>query len=88
MKIVINGRFGGFSLSTAGEAELLRLGGTCDPQYTRTDPVLVKMIEEDSSLYSGDSARLYVVEVPDDVKWYIHNYDGQEYVAEKHRTWR
>jgi len=46
------------------------------------------MIEENASLYSGDHAQLYVVEVPDDVEWYIHDYDGIEHVAEKHRIWQ
>ena len=46
------------------------------------------MVEEDSKLYSGRSADLRVVEVPADVDWEIVDYDGQEHVAEKHRTWR
>jgi hypothetical protein len=48
---------------------------------------LVQMIEEDAVLYSGSSASLRVVEVPDDVEWHIHDYDGREHVAENHRTW-
>ena len=89
MKIVINKCWGGFNLSTAGEAEFLRRGGATADYWDikRTDPILVEMVEEDSSLYSGDSARLSVVEIPDGVEWYIHDYDGQEHVAEKHRTW-
>ena len=89
MKIVINKCWGGFNLSTAGEAEILRRGGATSDSWEieRTDPILVEMVEEDSSLYSGDFARLSVVEIPDDVEWYIHDYDGQEHVAEKHRTW-
>ena len=87
MKIVINGRFGGFGLSTAGEAEMLRRGGTDVNGIDRTDPILVEMVEEDSSLYSGSSSRLHVVEIPDGVEWFIDNYDGQEHVAEKHRIW-
>jgi hypothetical protein len=30
---------------------------------------------------------LLIVEVPADVDWYIEEYDGLEWVAEKHRTW-
>ena len=90
MKIVINGRFGGFGLSQAGEDEILRRGGaTADSwEIERTDSILGQMVEEDSSLYSGSSSLLYVVEIPDDVEWYIHDYDGLEHVAEKHRTWQ
>jgi hypothetical protein len=29
-----------------------------------------------------------VVEIPDGVEWEIAEYDGLEWVAEKHRTWR
>ena len=87
MKIVINKCWGGFGLSAAGVAEILRRGGADVNGIDRTDPILVEMVEEDSSLYSGDSARLSVVEIPDDVEWFIHDYDGQEHVAEKHRTW-
>jgi hypothetical protein len=28
------------------------------------------------------------VDIPDDVKWEIEEYDGNEWVAEVHRTWR
>jgi len=27
------------------------------------------------------------VEVPDDVDWYVEEYDGLEHIAERHRTW-
>jgi len=93
MKIVINKCWGGFGLSQAGEQELgRRLGLVEDSFYAddikRNNPDLVEMIEENASLYSGDHAQLYVVEVPDDVEWYIHDYDGIEHVAEKHRIWQ
>ena len=53
----------------------------------RTDPILVHIIEQNSDLYSGGHASLKVVTIPDDVQWHIHDYDGQEHVAENHRTW-
>ena len=88
MKVVINTTWGGFSISTEGEDELLRRGAhTADPwDISRTDPILVQMIEEDADRYGNGS--LAVVEVPDDVQWHIHNYDGREHVAENHRIWR
>jgi hypothetical protein len=52
----------------------------------RNDPALVQVVEE--MLHSGEVTDLRVVEIPDDVKWHIHNYDGFEHVAENHRTWR
>ena len=36
---------------------------------------------------NGGSANIKVVEVPEDVDWEIAEYDGVEWVAEKHRTW-
>ena len=93
MKIVINGRYGGFGLSQAGHYELGRRLGLAEDSFydwdiKRTNPDLVEMIEENADLYSGDHARLHVVDVPDDVQWHIHDYDGSEHVAENHRTWQ
>lgn len=31
---------------------------------------------------------LKVVSIPADVEWQIEEYDGAEWIAEKHRTWR
>ena len=53
----------------------------------RDDPVLVQTVLE-----LGDEAGSWacvptVVEIPDDVEWDIEEYDGLEWVAERHRTW-
>ena len=53
----------------------------------RDDPALVQVVEELSDKANGDCAELTVVEIPDSVQWDIHEYDGMEHVAEKHRTW-
>lgn len=53
----------------------------------RTDPALVRVVEEMGSKASDPLANLKVVEIPDDVDWYIEYHDGLERVAEKHRTW-
>lgn len=53
----------------------------------RADPILVQIVEEMGNAASGSCARLKIVEVPDDVDWEIHEYDGSESVAEKHREW-
>lgn len=54
----------------------------------RTDPNLVQAIEElGEEKASGRFAELKVVEIPDDVEFYVAEYDGNEWVAEKHRTW-
>ena len=54
----------------------------------RNDPALVATVRQLGSEASGDYATLKVVEVPTDVDWYIEEYDGKEWVAEQHRTWR
>ena len=53
----------------------------------RDDPDLVKVVEELGNEANGAYAELKVVEIPDDVKWYIHEYDGIECINEVHRTW-
>ena len=54
----------------------------------RNDPILVQVVEEMGSNADGSVAELKIVEVPDDVEWMIEEYDGTEWVAEVHRTWR
>lgn len=56
-------------------------------EFERDDPVLVQVVEELGSKASGRHASLKIVDIPDDVKWHIHEYDGLEHVAEDHRTW-
>jgi hypothetical protein len=91
-KIVINACFGGFGLSEAALDEYKSRKDITDPIFYYYDiprdcPVLVAMIEEQGTAVNGDFADLKIVEVPDDVNWYIEEYDGNEHVAERHRTW-
>lgn len=59
-----------------------------DRNIPRDDPLLIQVIEElGSDSASGDFASLQIVEIPDDVDWQIEEYDGFEWIAEKHRTW-
>lgn len=53
----------------------------------RNDPLLVEVVEEMGEEANGGCAELLVVEVPEDIEWEIEEYDGIEWVAEKHRTW-
>lgn len=53
----------------------------------RDDPVLVQVVEEMGQDASGRFAELKVVDIPDDVKWEIAEYDGMESVHEVHRIW-
>ncbi len=54
----------------------------------RADPLLVQLVEELGDEASGDCAELKIVEIPDDVDYEIEEYDGKEWVAEKHRIWQ
>ena len=53
----------------------------------RDDPNLIQVVEELEELSWGPYSELTIVEIPDDVKWTIESYDGNEHVAECHRTW-
>lgn len=35
----------------------------------------------------SERRKLAIVEIPDDVKWHVDEYDGNEHIAEDHRTW-
>lgn len=54
----------------------------------RSDPDLVAVVEAIGKPAGGRHANLKVIEIPDDVEWEIEEYDGSEWVAEKHRVWR
>lgn len=53
----------------------------------RDDPVLVQLVREWGSKANSSYADLKIVRIPGNVEWEINEYDGYEWVAEKHRTW-
>ena len=55
--------------------------------YQRHDPLLIAAVEALGEKAWGTHAELRVVEIPDGVEYFIEEYDGKEWVAEKHRTW-
>lgn len=91
-KVVINKCHGGFGLSDKAEARYKELAGITDPDWwygdiDRDDPILVRVVEELGADADGNYADLKVVKIPADVDWEIDEYDGAEWVAERHRTW-
>ena len=59
-----------------------------DRAIERDDPFLVQTVKElGSEAASGSCAELTIVQVPVEVKWQIEEYDGNEHIAEEHRTW-
>ena len=59
-----------------------------DHDVRRDDPYLVRVVHELGGEAAGGSmAVLKVVEIPTGVRWIIQEYDGKEWIAERHRTW-
>jgi hypothetical protein len=58
-----------------------------DRDLDRDDPVLVQVVRELGEKANSKFSNLKVVEIPADVEWQIEEYDGREWIAEKHRTW-
>lgn len=81
MKVVISTVYGNGFMVDSEMAKMAGLSAT-DP-ITRTDPRLVAAVEAKLPGFDG----LKAVDVPDDVDWVIEEYDGTEWVAERHRTW-
>lgn len=53
----------------------------------RNDKDLVAVVEELKDKANTRFSELEVVEIPDDVEFEIEEYDGKEWVSEKHRRW-
>jgi hypothetical protein len=90
MKVVINNYYGGFGLSEEAQALYSKYSGITDiRQYSipRNDQHLVRVVEELQEKACARYSKLKIVEVPDDIRWHISEYDGWEHVAEDHRTW-
>lgn len=91
--IVINDCYGGFGLSDRAEKEYRILAGIpLDQEWSgreipRDDAYLVRVVKELGMAANGPHANLKIVEIPGDVEWTVEEYDGVEWVAEKHRTW-
>ena len=91
-RIVINDCYGGFGLSDEGMTLYKKLAGITEEDFyhrdiERDDPYLVEVVRQLGQKAAGGCANLKIVEIPADVKWHIAEYDGNEWVAEDHRTW-
>jgi hypothetical protein len=93
VKVVINNCYGGFSLSSSGIDRYLELANLemtanfYDRDIPRNDAALIRVVEELGDAANGACADLKIVEVPNEVDWYVEEYDGNDWVAERHRTW-
>lgn len=100
MKVVINTCYGGFSISEEA-FKLLNLKWlgygfinnetfnikSNNPYEYRTYTPLVNVVEQLGERANGKVAKLKIVEIPDNVDWYIDDYDGVESINEYHRSW-
>ena len=61
----------------------------CDDhdRQNRNCSVLIKVVKKMGKKSWGKHAELKIVEVPDGVEWEIEEYDGSEWISEKHRIW-
>lgn len=55
--------------------------------YDRSDPDLIAVVEKLGDKANGFAAELKIVEIPDGVEYIVQEYDGIEWIAEKHRVW-
>ena len=84
MKIVINERYGGFSLSGEGLKRYYKLKGIPLPDYgsgreiKRTNPDLIQVVEELGEGANGAFAGLVVRDIPAGAQYRIAEYDGYE----------
>ena len=90
MKVVINKCFGGYSLSKEAYKYLgLSWGGYGYKfQDDRTNPKLVEVVEKLGEKANGQFADLKVVEIPNNINWFISDYDGIEKIEEEHKIWK
>jgi len=101
-KVVINVCYGGFGLSKeAIDLYCSKTGmnpGEWSESYhsysdfyerdlERDNPILVEVVKELKDRANGYFSDLKIVKIPEDVKYYIHEYDGYEEVHEEHRIW-
>ena len=53
----------------------------------RDDPALLQVVLTLGVAANGECADLKIVEIPDYVQWHVEEYDGNEHIAEDHRSW-
>ena len=87
IKVAINYNVGGFHVSPEGIRLYEQLSGQPFPDHAfhnpfeyryRTDPYLIRVIETLKDRASASGAELVIKQIPSDINWHIHEYDGSE----------
>jgi dephospho-CoA kinase len=86
-KIVISGSWGEFSVSDIARTMIWNELKKDVHELDRDDPILVRVVEALGEAANGETARLKIVEVPEEVNWKIEEHDGKERVIELTRSW-
>ena len=58
-----------------------------DKDIPRDDPDLIQVIRELGKQADSKCSKLKIVNIPKDVEYEIEEYDGNEWISEKHRRW-
>ncbi len=92
--VVINRCYGEFGLSQVARELLAQEKNISMEEFNifdinRDDKDLVAVVRELGAEANSRHSNLKVVEIPEDVQWYIDEYDGMEAVHEFHipRSW-
>lgn len=59
----------------------------CYRDIERDDPLLVQVVEQLGEAANSQYSALKIVDIPNNVEWQIEEYDGNEWIAEVHKTW-
>jgi hypothetical protein len=80
-----------FQLSKAVEATIQNnenlKNSVIAPGNNRAEIELIQTVEELGLEASGNFSNLVVIEIPDDIEWFVVSSGGKEHIAEKHRIW-
>lgn len=91
-KVVINKCFGGFRLSSLAIEEYKKRKNIpkeekiYDHEIKRNDPILIDVVLELKEK-AQENSELRIVEISDLIDYTIEEYDGIEWIAEKHKRW-
>ena len=92
IKVAINEKFSGFRVSPEGIRLYEQISGQPFPDHGfhesyeyqyRTDPYLRQVIEALKDRASASGAELVIKQIPSDIDWHIHSYDGHESIYKK-----